>query len=298
MLYSIAREEYLAHIKLVRNYSDATIASYRGDLGLFGMFLSKQGCSDLIGIDQTLTIQFFTEQQTLNPKKPATIRRRVYSLSSFFKYCCFRKYMPFNPAEGIQLPKKERKIPQVLTETEFGKFISVPILYRKHPWLAKRDKAVIGVLAFTGCRRSELLGIRLKDINLESRNLLIVKGKGNKQRIIPICSRLASSLNEYLEVRPRANTDYLFLASNGLSKLGLNGLYKLFNRHLQRCGIQKQEITIHSMRHTFGTRVLRSSKDLVSVQNLLGHSSIDTTSIYLHVTDDDIRKAVDGTFIT
>lgn len=290
------QDEYLTHIELVRGFSKATVSSYRGDLQLFSRFLDKLGIADLSQINGNILLQYFQEQQTLNPKKPATIRRRGHSLSSFFKYCCLRKYIPFNPITEVQLPKKEQRLPEFLTDTEIERFISTPIRYRKISWISKRDKAVLDTLIFTGCRRSELLSIRMNDVCLESKTLLIANGKGNRQRMIPLCPNLIKSLIDYLDVRPKVNTDCLFLASSGLTKLGNNGLYKLFKRHLHRCGIEKQGITLHSVRHTFATRVLRKSKDLVSVQKLLGHRSIDTTSIYLHITDEDMRRAVDSAF--
>ncbi|MFC1495965.1 tyrosine-type recombinase/integrase [Candidatus Margulisiibacteriota bacterium] len=295
MLFQEAVEKFLANIELVRNYSCATVRSYRSDLYLFIRYLSTLGISLLEDVNREVVMRFLADQQVLSPKKPATIRRRGHAIGSLFKFCLSCGHVALNIMNGIELPKKIRNIPRILTEVEIEKYLFTPIIYRKFKWLIKRDEAVLKTLLLLGIRLAELLGIKVTDIDFVNQTIIIT-GKGGKVRILPLPLVLLRLWKEYLDMRPRVKTDKLFLAANGRRALGRNGLYSLFYKHLRRCGIDRKGITPHKMRHTCAVRVYRKSHNLLAVQRLLGHASLSSSEIYLQISDPDLRAAVEGAF--
>ncbi|MFA5839850.1 MAG: tyrosine-type recombinase/integrase [Candidatus Margulisiibacteriota bacterium] len=295
MLFISAVDEFLAHANLVRNLSKATITSYRSDQRLFARFLESQSVSDIAKIDRELIDRYIAQQQVQNPKKPTTIRRRCHSLMSLFKFCVSRKHLPFSPAEELQIPKKEVYLPVVPSEIEQEIFISTPIYYRKNIWRAKRDSAIVLCFCHLGARFSEVKNIKRDDVDLEN-GTVVLNGKGRKQRLMPLSSRLIIALRDWLAVRPKVKNDNLFVSDNGVSALGKSGLRKVFNRHLKRCGITRKGITPHKFRHAFCVNLLKKENNLMLVKECMGHRDISTTAIYLHVTNADMKNAIQNTF--
>ncbi len=157
--------------------------------------------------------------------------------------------------------------------------------------LAFRDKAVLGTLMYTGIRRGELLALNTNAVDFQACPLTVKNGKGGMGRVIPLCEELMELLRDWLEPRPECEHDGVFTTRSG-QPLGKHGLQDAFQRAKKAASIEREGITIHSLRHTFASLLLQNGADLVSLQRLLGHSSLDTTAIYLYVQMDGLREAV------
>jgi len=284
-------KEYLMYLQLERGASPMTIAAYNSDIQPFIKYLQRKGILDIKEIPTTLLRQYFIEIQQVNVYKTNTVCRKINMMRSFFCYCQEQEYIISNPMRKIRAPKRAKPIPIYLTDEESKRFIDTPTK-DKQDWIRKRNKAIIDMLFYTGVRKSELLNLKREDLNMDEWQVMVRRGKGKKDRLIPLNAPLINSLTEYLKVKP-GNNQALFVSANYSRQLGKNCFYKLFRQHLKNARINRPEITIHKIRHTFATMILKGSKDLVAVQELLGHTDLSTTRIYLHTTMDDLRRAVD-----
>jgi site-specific recombinase XerD len=286
-----ATKEFLMYLKIERGASPMTIKTYGSDIGMFTKYLHRINLMELKEITTSILRQYFIESQQAYDYKTNTVCRKINMMRSFFTYCQDQEYIISNPMRKIRAPKKERPLPIYLTDEEAKRFVETPSRDRLI-WVRKRNKAILDMLFYTGIRKSELINLDLDDLNMEEWTLKVRRGKGKKDRLIPINAHLINSLSEYLKVRPNRHPA-LFVAFNFNRRMGKNCFYKLFRQHLKNAKINRPEITIHKIRHTFATMVLKGSKDLVAVQELLGHTDISTTKIYLHTTLQDLRNAVD-----
>ncbi|MFC1496306.1 tyrosine-type recombinase/integrase [Candidatus Margulisiibacteriota bacterium] len=284
-------KEFLMYLKMEKGSSDLTIIAYRYDYQPFIKFVQRKGLVDLKDITTALLRQYFLEMQQAYQYKINTMCRRINSMRSFFLYCQNQEYIISNPMNKITTPKKEKPLPIYLTDEESKRYIDTPTR-DKLGWIRKRDRAILDTFFYTGIRKSELINLDTADINMDEWILKVRKGKGNKDRLIPLNAPLINSLREYLAVKPGKHPA-LFAAINHSRRLGKNGLYQLFRKHLKNAKINRPEITIHKIRHTFATMILKGSKNLIAVQELLGHVDLSTTRIYLHTTMDDLRRAIE-----
>jgi site-specific recombinase XerD len=166
------------------------------------------------------------------------------------------------------------------------------------PYYLARDFAIVSTFLGTGVRLSELVGLTLTNIEVQSAQASIrVRGKGNKERIIPLNVEVAESLRKYLTTRPEVPTRNLFVSRLG-NALGTGSVYHLIKRYLKEAGIKKEKVGVHSLRHTFGASLLNSGANLVVIQELLGHRKLETTRRYLHINNVDLRNAVDRLVLT
>jgi integrase/recombinase XerD len=296
MLVVEAVQRFLTNIEMVRRLSLATVASYKNDLYIFLKYLSSCGITTVDKITREIVVEFIIQQQTLNPLKAATIRRRGHALMSFFKFCFSMGYIRVSPMTGVQLPKKEKIVPKGLADEEYARFRDKQIWSRTKPWLGIMEKAICDLLSYLAPRFDEVRSALITDLDFE-RNKILIHGKGRKERLLPMHPVLVESLRKYLGVRPKVKCDYLFVSADGRGRLGKNGLYYLFRKQLKRCGIGSPGVTPHKLRHTLALWVLRkTNNDLLSVQKILGHESIETTARYLQCTDERLKQAIDNAF--
>jgi len=195
-----------------------------------------------------------------------------------------------NPCAPIIIPKPQRKIPVCLSSEECRRLLESTD-HNHYMMLAFRDRAVLAVLVYAGIRRAELLNIRFADLDLEAGRLRISRGKGNRWRFVPLVREAVEAIRDWLELRPECNTDHLFTTISR-RPLGVHGIQALFRKAVSHAGIDRPGVTIHSVRHSFASMLLAAGCDLVSIQELLGHASLETTSIYLHVDQARLRDAV------
>lgn len=283
---------FLVSCEVERGYSPLTVEAYRHDLKQFLAFLGTQDGQHRSPEDVTPRI-IRTYLAALHGRglAVATVRRRLDGLRSFWRFLQETGETEDTPFVGVRCPKRPKKLPQCLSESALVALLEAADT-NHYSLLAVRDRAVLSVLIFGGLRRAELLGLRVGDVDWQERTLRVRHGKGDKERVIPLAEEAVQALANWLAVRPKCPADSLFCTRNG-RPLGVKGLQGLFHRARRAAGIARQGVTLHTLRHSFATLLLRNGAHLVAIGGLLGHSSLETTAVYLHVTAEDSRRAVD-----
>jgi len=263
-------EQFLDYQRSYRSHSPLTVSTYRCDLGQFRRWLMGRvgRLPESASITRELVMQWTV---TLAGLAPATVCRKVSVLSSFFSFLVDLGELDANPARRIPLPKPASRIPNAISEDEAQQLIGAV----ESPF----EGAMMLLMLTAGLRRSEVGAIRLEDVDLENQSLL-VRGKGAKQRMVPLMPQTAEAIRNYLAARPEVDQPYLFLNPQG-QRLANDYLNRTLRRILARTGLAKR-ITPHMLRHTFATHLVRNGVDVRTVQELLGHSDLQTTANYLH----------------
>ena len=277
-------QHYLQFIKVEKGLSENSIASYRNDLNRYLLFISQTlRVTDLAGITLQHIEQYLEELMAMN-LSVSTLARNISSIRNFHEFAVVEDLAEANPAELVDLPKKTQKLPEVLTPDEVAEILESPDSESK---AGIRDKAILETLYASGMRVSELTELTLNNIYFEI-GFLRVTGKGNKERLVPMGENAQNSLQTYLEnVRgrlisnPEKTDNKVFLNQRG-GPLTRMGIYNIVKAAAKRAGIEKN-VYPHIFRHSFATHLLEGGADLRAVQEMLGHSSINTTEIYTHV---------------
>lgn len=276
-------EEYRKYLKYQKNYSDYTIDSYEEDIVEFFDFLKKEEIS-LLNITYD-DIRFFLIELDKKHNKASTVSRKLSSLRGFYKYLINNNYIKNNPFSLVKMPKKEKKLPRFFYYNELEMLFEVPDMNTP---LGQRDRLILEILYASGVRVSELVNIKVSDVNDEEIKVL---GKGNKERISRIGDYAKEILDIYLkDAYQKLNVekvDYLFLNKNG-KKLTTRGVRYILDKIIEKTTIGKK-ISPHMLRHSFATHLLNEGCDILSVQELLGHDSLTATAIYTHVTTDRLK---------
>jgi len=292
MRFDEATLQFLAYCDLERGFSPGTISAYQSDLRQWREYLTGtlgDGSVPLCDITRQL-VRGFIVQQRERGLSSTTVGRRINCLRSFWRFLEHAEVVTDNPLEGIRLPKTRSTLPAFLTDDEMRRLLEAAgrTHYRN---LAGRDRAVIGTFLFTGVRRTELLKLHVTDLNLEDNLLLVREGKGGRMRTIPVLTPLRELLLNWLDERPSCSHDSLFV-NRERQPLGRHAVQVLFDGCRERAAIRREGVTIHTLRHSFACALLRGGANLVAIQQLMGHVSLDTTSIYLRVTGAELREAV------
>ncbi len=271
-------KEFINYIES-KNYSDKTLLSYTNDLYYFYMFIKK----DLDKVKED-DIKDYIEYLNLQKEKASSIRRKISSLKSYYKFLYRNNYIEKKeyPLSKISLPKLEKKLPKFIYYNDLLEIISESNNSKDNI----RDRLLIEMLYATGVRVSELINIKVSDIDFNNRRI-IVNGKGNKMRIVYYGEYAEDVLKEYLKVHVR-KSDYLFANTKG-DKLTDRGVRYIIDKIMDKLSI-KVHVTPHVLRHTFATDMLNNGCDIKVVQELLGHSSLKATEIYTHVTNERLKE--------
>ena len=274
-------ENFKNFLRLERGLSQNSINSYEYDLNLFKSYLKSNSIniSPLECDSETIKRYLYSE---LSTKKTRSMARGISALKSYYNYLVFENLIKISPLSDIDTPKLEKKLPEVLTENEILKIINS--IENNHPF-SIRNRAIIEVLYGTGIRVSELIDIKLSNIFFEEK-ILKVKGKGDKERFVPIGNVASNSIKIYLEERINNKiepkySDVLFLNRYG-RQLTRAMIFKIIKDLCEISGIEKK-ISPHTLRHSFATHMLKNGADLRSIQLILGHENINTTEIYTHL---------------
>lgn len=278
-------ERFLSFLSYERGYSSNTLLSYKIDLKELSNFLNKRGKSLVKASKDDLSqfINILSERGFTNN----TIIRKLASIRTFYKYLLSEEIIEEDVVSFLDTPKKEKKIPKVLFEDQIKKLLDQPLLQEER---YARERSILELLYSCGLRVSEIVNLTINDINLED-GFLRIKGKGNKERIVPLGSKAISALSEYLKQRRHIKEKKLFLNSRnkGLSRQSVWLIVKQFANNV---GL---DISPHTLRHSFATHLLDNGADLRVVQELLGHSSISTTQIYTHVSNKRLKEEFETT---
>ncbi len=290
MDFSLAVDQFLSFLRFERSLAVNTLESYSFDLARYALFMDEeQGIDEADAVSRD-AVRAFLNHLAQHQLKPSTQARMLSAVRMFHRFLLREKLCSLDPTEDLELPKRRRALPVFLNLTEMLDLLNAPD--RSTP-LGLRDAAMLETLYATGIRVSELIGIALSDLRLDS-GLLRVFGKGSKGRVVPLGQSASKVLSHYLEVgRPsldKGKSDALFLNLRGTG-LSRQGIWKLVKRYALAAGIQK-ELSPHKLRHSFATHLLEYGADLRSVQEMLGHADIGTTQIYTHVSRERLRGVV------
>ncbi len=286
-------QDFFVYLEAERGYSALTVSAYRSDLSQLFAFMQQSGAALEPDAVSTHTARRWVVHLRREGLSSNTIARHIYSLRSFWRYLLDFEIVDHDPLRQVSPPKRPERLPTYLSETELRQLLQAAAEHRVE-YCAIRNYAIIATFAYTGIRRGELLGLRLDHVDLSEGTLRIEDGKGGKTRILPLLDEAGDALAEWLAVRRDNGHDRVFTTTHG-NRLYASRLQIIWKSILERSGITKRGVTMHTLRHTFATLLLRSGKcDLASLQKLLGHSRLDTTAIYLHVGPQQLREAVEG----
>ncbi|MEN6547565.1 MAG: tyrosine-type recombinase/integrase [Armatimonadia bacterium] len=283
-------EEFLTYLAVERNCSPLTISAYRDDARSLFRHLEAEGIAPNAGNITRLTVRGYIAWLRGRGLSPTTVARRIHSLRSFWNYLWDSDYVDTNPFRKISLPKQSRALPVYLSVEEASRLVAAAGA-QKAEFYARRDRAVLSVLLFTGARRSELLNLQWDDVDMQGETVRFVGAKGDKTRVVPMAAQLLSDLLAWQEVRQACQHRYVFTSKSG-TRLGKRGLQTALTWALRVAGIDKPGITTHKLRHTFACMMLRGGADLSCLQRMMGHSRLDTTGIYLSATAEDLKEAM------
>ncbi len=268
-------EKYVEYLRNIKKSSDNTIASYRRDLMKFATYCTEKGITDIQSINETNINSYvlYMENQGMSM---ATVSRSVASIKSFFTFLHTENVIKGNPSANIKPPKVEKKTPDVLTVSEVNKLLDQPS--GKTP-KEIRDRAMLELLYATGIRVSELVSLKVDDVNIKMGYIECHDAK--KSRIIPIEDSAQNALSKYMNGTRKEmckDTDLLFTNCKG-APMTRQGFWKIIKVYAGKAGIDK-DITPHMIRHSFASHLVNNGADLKAVQEMLGHADISTTQIY------------------
>lgn len=279
--------DYLEYLKYQKNYSDYTVLSYKNDILEFIDYLSREEL-DFKTIEYS-DIRFYL--MYLKDEKHddnSSVSRKLSSLRGLYKYMANEGIVKTNVFSLVNAPKKSKKLPRYFEYNELEELFMVP---DTNTSLGQRDLLLLEMLYATGVRVGELVNIKVKDIDMGRRNIIIL-GKGNKERFVTYGEYCEDILKQYLSdgyiLLNKTGSDYLFLNNNG-GNLTERGVRYILDELIKKTSINKK-ISPHMIRHSFATHLLNEGCDLLTVQKLLGHESIKATQVYTHVTTDRLRE--------
>jgi integrase/recombinase XerD len=297
--------DFLAYLELERGLSRNTLEAYRSDLLQFGSYLDHRGLGatqarhgDLATFMAELALGSDASEDLVGgaearpPAAPSTLARKVACLRSFYRHLRREGAIEHDPTADLRGPRKTQTLPRVLTRDEAALLLGQP---QGASPLALRDRALLEVMYACGLRASEAVGMELADVDLEE-GLLCARGKGSKERIVPIGRQAVAALRAYcrggrpllLAAGPTRAQTKLFLNNRG-SGLTRQGLYKIVQGHAARAGLR--EMSPHTLRHSFATHLLAGGCDLRSLQEMLGHADLATTQVYTHLSAERLKDA-------
>ena len=282
-----ALDRFLAHLVVERGLSRNTLAAYSRDLQSACAYLESRQVSRWEEVTSLHLINYMeTIAAVLSPRSRG---RRLAALRSFFKYLQLRGLIQANPATRMRFPQRQTSLPKVLSAEEVEALLAQP--ERATP-LGQRDWAMLEVLYGTGLRVTELVQMRLQQLHLQV-GYVVIHGKGDKERLVPIGEWACESLRVYtedgrLKLLQGKDVPEVFLNHRG-QRLSRQGVWQNIKNYARQAGI-RQDLTPHMMRHSFATHLLQNGADLRSLQAMLGHSDISTTQIYTHVARERLKE--------
>ncbi|MBU2044553.1 MAG: tyrosine recombinase XerC [Candidatus Omnitrophica bacterium] len=280
--FSYYIDKFLNYLEIEKNYSPHTISNYQRDLREFSGFLDSRTCQDIKNIDYFILRKFLgvLSEKKLNKR---TLSRKISTLKSFFKFIVREGIAKNNPAASLIYPRLDKPLPKFLTEKEVGQVLDLP---KGDGVLVLRDKAMLEFLYSTGARISEMMALKRDGVDLIG-GMVKVKGKGRKERLLPLGEPAINCLKQYLDAR-LDNSQALFInkRSQALTDRGVRGI---ITKYMKKAALTLH-VSPHTFRHSFATHLLNRGADLRSVQELLGHSTISSTQIYTHLTIDSLKN--------
>ena len=280
---------YVRYLRLERNLSPNTIEAYRNDLAHLEAFMMRNNLKlENVTLEQLHTFAASLHEYGITPRSQARV---LSGVRSFFRFLVLDGVVENDPTELLEWPSLPEHLPVVLTLEEIDRIEDSIDLSKAE---GARNRAIIEVLFSCGLRVSELVNMMLSDLYLEDR-VLLVRGKGNKERLVPVSNKAIADLKRWffdrnlMKIKP-GEDDYVFLNRRG-AHLTRTMILIMVKRQAEEAGIKKT-ISPHTFRHSFATALLQGGADLRSIQAMLGHEKIDTTLVYTHISNEQLRKAI------
>lgn len=275
-------DEFLSYLSDNKNYSELTIKNYGIDLREFSLYIKKDLC--LVNKDD---VKKYLNFLFIKDDKNKTVSRKISTLKSFYKYLYNNEIVSVNPVSNIKYPKKEKSLPKFIPYNELENMIEIS----KKGYFGVRNNLIVELMYGTGVRVSELVNIKLDDIDYDNKSIRIL-GKGSYERIVFYGDYVSEVLDTYIngfrkELLHGKQNIYLLLNKNG-DNITSRGIEKIIDNIIKETSI-KVKVSPHTLRHTFATHLLDNGCDLRSVQELLGHKNINTTEVYTHVTSERLK---------
>jgi len=280
-------QKFMVFLEKDKRLSENTLQSYRRDVEQYINYLHEINLQNISKTNKATIISYLLQLQKKG-RATSTISRNLASIRSFYQYISKNKIIDFDPTSGLESPKVEKKLPQILSTQEVELLLEQPKCVDLKGY---RDKAMLELLYATGIRVSELINLDITDVNLEMG--FIKCSKGQRERMIPIGSMAINALKDYLNKARKlmiANSDEkaLFVNVNG-GRLTRQGFWKIIKQYKNQANINK-DITPHTLRHSFAAHLLENGADLRSIQEMLGHSDISSTQIYAQIAKNKIKE--------
>ena len=280
---------YVRYLRLERNLSPNTIEAYRNDLAHLEAFMMRNNLKlENVTLEQLHTFAASLHEYGITPRSQARV---LSGVRSFFRFLVLDGMVESDPTELLEWPSLPEHLPVVLSLEEIDRIEDSIDLSKAE---GARNRAIIEVLFSCGLRVSELVNMKLSDLYLEDR-VLLVRGKGNKERLVPVSNKAIADLKRWffdrnlMKIKP-GEDDYVFLNRRG-AHLTRTMILIMVKRQAEEAGIKKT-ISPHTFRHSFATALLQGGADLRSIQAMLGHEKIDTTLVYTHISNEQLRKAI------
>lgn len=291
----LATSEFINWIKVEKNYSDHSIVAYSKDLSELAIYIDKEKYDDNIkSIDFFLLRGFVADLYERNLSK-SSIERKISTIKSFFKFLYKKGFIEENPARLVKFPRKEKHLPSVFNIDDMFNLLDLP---DKTNATGLRDAIILELMYATGVRVSELVGLNLSDVDLKNGRIR-VKGKGKKERIVPIVPEIVEMIYKYTEIMHQILVKGKFIETEALiiNKLGTRmsdrSIRRIVEEYLKKAGLPL-DYSPHSFRHSFATHLLENGADLRSIQDLLGHESLATTQKYTNMDIASMLKIYDN----
>jgi tyrosine recombinase XerC len=278
-------EKFMRYLEIEKNYSPHTILNYRLDLEGFRKFIQD---TDIEKIDYLTLRKYLAELKEKN-LGTRTVNRRLSGLRSFFRFLTREGYLKTNPILSISSPKIDKHLPSFLTEEEVSRLIESAFAKNDQDAQGLRNRAILETFYSTGIRISELVGLAVEDIDFIG-GIVKVKGKGKKERVVPIGEIAMGAIRKYLEKRKK-QSQALFLNKSG-QRISARGVRNIVVKYIKTAGL-RQGVSAHTLRHSFATHLLNRGADLRTVQELLGHANLSSTQIYTHLTTEKLKSVYD-----
>jgi integrase/recombinase XerD len=269
-------ESFLDSLYIEKGLSQNTVQSYKNDISSFAAWVEKYPDIPLAKTTKS-NINQYIAHLFKSGLKSSSVNRKISTIKSFFIFLLKKKHILLSPVEDIDMVRQEKYLPVSMSETEVELLLKSPSL---DSFIGRRDRAMIEMLYATGMRISELINLKITDVDC-NRLVAKVMGKGSKERLIPYGEIAADHLNMYLQDRKDISSNEIFLSNRG-KKITRGAFWNRIKLYLRKENL-KESISPHTLRHAFATHLLNRGADLRSVQILLGHSDLSTTQIYTHI---------------
>jgi integrase/recombinase XerC len=285
-------DSFLRYIEFEKRYSNHTLISYKNDLKQFQEYLDSNHQNILIQDADHYLIRSWIIFLSEGEIKPRSINRKIASLKSFYKFLLRREIITINPTTKLRLLKTEKNLPQFIKESEMDNLLDH--LHFEENFSGKRDKLMIELLYNTGIRLSELVNLKISNVNFYDQTIKVL-GKRNKERVIPISSFIVNLIKDYIKdltSNQSGKNEIFLIQTDKMEKVYPVFVYRTIKHYLGKVSYSEKK-SPHVLRHTFATHLLNKGADLNAVKDLLGHTSLAATQVYTHNSLDKLKKVFD-----